>query len=91
MCNRCDPRCVRSVPVTPEIASAAKAVASLYEVHCAGGGAHVVTDDMNVDDDDLAFCMNWKDTDDVARHALLTLQPLTRLQRVKAIQMGLYQ
>jgi hypothetical protein len=94
--------------VTPAIERAAEAVRALYEECPAGGHAHVVTDDMNVDNDDIDECIVWIDDpeadpirqlggDDIvtpdelalARAALVALQPLTRRQRVLAIQRGM--
>lgn len=91
MCNRCNPRIARSVPLTPAIAAASRAIASLYEVHLAGGMAHVVTDDMNVDDEHVEWSLNaCGPEDDRAAEALRALRPLTRLQRVAAIQRAWY-
>lgn len=61
MCNLCDPRVVRGMVPTPAIEAAAAAVRALYAECQAGGHAHVVTDDLNVDDDDIAGCIEWID------------------------------
>ena len=31
----------------------------LYVEHAAGGGLHIVTDDWNLDDNDVAYCLQW--------------------------------
>lgn len=92
MCNRCSPRIARSVPLTPAIAAASAAINALYVEHLAGGMAHVVTDDMNVDDEHVEWSLNAcvPGEDDLAAAALRALRPLTRLQRVAAIQRASY-
>lgn len=90
MCKRCYPRCSRMVPDSDAILLAAGAVRALYKVHWAGGGAHIVVDDMNVDDEDIAWSIAQADADEdaFALEALEALMPLTRLQRVRAIHLG---
>lgn len=98
MCNRCDPRCARSVPITPAITTAANLIRALYECTGAGGAAHIVTDDFNIDDHWVEHCIasakvllphgETLQAPDESIAALEALRPLTRLERVKAIHLA---
>ena len=41
---------------TPEVRAAAQAIHEVYLYSCAGGNLHIVVDDWNVEDGNLAFC-----------------------------------
>ena len=82
------------------IDAAADAVAALYDVHAAGGLAHAVVDDMNVNDDAIDQSIAWigETTGDGNRSdmmpeeslaALRALRPLTEAQRVRAINLAI--
>lgn len=59
MCYGCWEKAGKPQMDTPLVRAAADAVAALYDHEdCgAGGNLHIVTDDWNVDDDSLAFCL----------------------------------
>lgn len=42
---------------TPIVDDAVRAVRDLYERHAAGGAMHIVTDDDNVEDHDVEWCL----------------------------------
>jgi DNA repair photolyase len=98
MCDRCNPRICRGVPITPAIEEAAERIRALYALHSAGGRAHIVTDDFNVDDEHVEWCLrdlaeNGAREDDQAmvrlsRATLEALRPLTRLQRIAAVHVA---
>lgn len=60
MCSGCWEQGGSPTLDTPEVRAAAVAVEALYEhetgLGCVGGALHIVTDDFNVDDDDLECC-----------------------------------
>ncbi len=54
---------VEKIPVTQDILDAVEAVNVVYQHSLTGGGMHIVTDDWNLDDDDVDFCLRTIPTD----------------------------
>ncbi len=84
MCRFCWEERGGPTDFSPEVIAAAEKIAALYRVHGAGGALHIVTDDMNVEDDDLEFARKHL-SDDVERACYEALLPLTEDQRLAAI------
>lgn len=69
---------------------------ALYEVHPTGGALHIVTDDQNVDNDDIGFCRAElkKDADpkyeaiSECNEMLDILEPLTLQERFWLVTIG---
>ncbi len=59
MCYGCWEEAGKPQIVNPMVLHAVATVEALYEVHCAGGGMHIVTDDWNCEDSDVKFCREW--------------------------------
>ncbi len=59
MCYGCWEEAGKPMIDTPEIRHAAETVTALYEHPncCVGGNLHIVTDDWNLEDSNLAFCL----------------------------------
>lgn len=89
MCQDCYESYGSPVDVTPETKETVKAIRELYGYAAAGGGAHVVTDDWNLDDEDIDFCLNNQDGEylrDKPEEAKVTLKVLTLLRTMTESQ-----
>jgi hypothetical protein len=67
---------------------AAKAVTALYGEHFAGGKMHIVTDDWNCEDSNVAFCADLiakEGGDDLEKECLAAFQALSDDERVSAL------
>lgn len=77
--------------ISPEIVAAAEAVRALYEFNCVGGPMHIVTDDWNLEDGNLASCAEQIKAEEheptrlAALDAYWALAPLTEFQRAVAL------
>lgn len=69
---------------TTEVRLAAEAIDRLYEAHPAGGALHVVVDDWNLEDENLAFCAT-QEMDEVERACFDALMPLSLSARASAL------
>lgn len=69
------------------VLAAADAVNELYEVHAAGGSAHIVTDDWNLENHSIEFCIGYaKDEgDDIALDVLHLFKELRVGERATAL------
>ena len=69
------------------VSLAARTVAELYTVHLVGGKMHIVTDDWNVEDEDVEFCKEEieKDGDELERACLAAFLALTQTERASAL------
>ncbi len=56
MCYGCWVEAGKPSAVTPKIVEAAALVGKLYERNCVGGRMHIVTDDWNIEAENLSFC-----------------------------------
>lgn len=87
-----------ALPATENMLQAASLIEELYEYHSAGGPLHVITDDFNVEDSNLAFCLlqipGWNDpynAEDsphvqwLSSKILDLLEPMTESQRGASI------
>lgn len=71
-------------------AEGARLVAALYEVNCVGGAAHIVTDDWNVEDDNVQWCLDnldkyWQSELAEAKAVLEAFRAMTVDERVSAL------
>ena len=57
MCTSCWEELGRPRLDTPKVREAAALIATLYQHQGVGGHFHIVTDDWNVDDENVAFCV----------------------------------
>lgn len=58
MCYGCYEEYGKPELVTPEIRRASELCRQLYEFSCVGGNCHIVTDDWNLEDHHIAFCVD---------------------------------
>lgn len=76
---------------TPAVRAAVATINDLYALCPTGGRCHVVVDDWNLEDHDLAYCEQEKRTDEtpdeesVARACLAALRPLSTEERASAL------
>ena len=59
MCYGCYEEFGKPTIVNDLTKAAAVAIARVYECRCAGGNLHIVVDDWNLDDEDIAFCIKY--------------------------------
>jgi hypothetical protein len=82
---------------------AAGLIRELYEFDCVGGCAHIVTDDWNLEDDNIEYCLNYCKGEDakeryenedaefligLAETALEALKFMTEPERASAIALA---
>jgi hypothetical protein len=79
---------------TPAVRAAARRIADVYEHSCVGGHLHIVIDDWNLEDDDLAYCegsirenVHGDPPEQLAaeRSALAALHGLSEAERASAL------
>lgn len=87
MCRGCWSEMGEPAHRNDRVRAAALSVARLYEVHGAGGGMHIVTDDWNLEDSSLDFCEHQRELDDRERRVLHALRDLTFKERGAALAM----
>lgn len=75
------------VELSDAVLAAADAVEKLYAELPCGGGAHIVTDDWNVEDHSIEFAVGFSEEqgDEPALAALRALQPLSVIGRCTAL------
>jgi hypothetical protein len=96
MCIGCWEEYGRPAIVTPAVEAAAEAVDDMYAIHAVGGALHIVTDDWNLEDEDLNWCasaenlelQDKKRLDEWEQRAFETLRPLTIEQRATALALA---
>lgn len=71
--------------ITPAAIAASDLISAVYEVHAAGGYAHIVVDDWNLGDDSIDFCLNETDIDDVCHECLVAMKELPMPERIAAL------
>ncbi len=57
MCLSCWRECGSPAIDTPAVRDAARASAAVHDFHGAGGGLHIVLDDWNLEDEQVAWCL----------------------------------
>lgn len=57
MCYGCWEEAEKPVKITPAVLACVPLVKQLYEFSCVGGPAHNVTDDWNIEDDSIDWCL----------------------------------
>ena len=58
-------------------------IRELYEIHGAGGNCHIVTDDGNLEDSNIMFCLESEDLLDIERDILEAMLTMSKTQRKK--------
>ena len=77
---------------TPEMLTAHALMSGIYELHSCGGAAHIVTDDGNLRDSDLDFCLSPCDKEPERPEAPLVrlfceiMKKLTMIQRTIVVE-----
>jgi len=85
MCYGCYIEYGSPTEVTPRTAAVTKLIAGVYEIHAAGGTAHIVVDDWNLGDENIDWCLELPDIDDVCRRCLEAMRQLTETERAIAL------
>lgn len=92
MCTSCWETEGRHSLVNDKTRAAAALIAELYERHTVGGYLHIVTDDYNIEQDSIDWCMGssgrgcfGRPMDDVERRCGEALQDMTDEERGSAI------
>ena len=92
MCFGCWNDMGRPAEFTADTMKAVAAVQRLYELNCVGGPAHIVTDDWNIEDEDIASCGTDEASGDdppevieAARVVLALFSPMTEAQRATVL------
>lgn len=62
MCYGCWEEAGKPTIVNDRVLKAVEAVKKMYETHSAGGGLHIVTDDWNLEDDNVKWCREYMTT-----------------------------
>ena len=92
MCIGCWNELGRPAAFTANTAKAVAAVRRLYTINDFGGEAHIVTEDWNIKDEHVAWCLDNLDTEDrfpeeeaASRAALNLLRPMSEAQRATVL------
>ena len=85
MCIYCYNDYGRPDTITDKIGPAVLAVEDLYAEHGAGGWLHIVTDDWNLEDNQLEWCGKTFDLTDVEKTCLNLLQQMTKIERATVL------
>lgn len=60
-------------------------IGRVYDNHSAGGNAHIVLDDCNIENENIQWCLELPDITDAERECLTELLALTYEERGKTI------
>lgn len=97
MCDRCYEELGSPAVVTEATVRLSALIAQVYEHHSAGGNAHIVIDDWNLDDGDIDFCLQrvaenpYDDPQeqlDAERECLQLMRQCTMDERASALAMA---
>ena len=96
MCDQCLKDYGGPIPPTPEIIEAARLIEALYDINPVGGRAHTVTDDFNVEDEHIDWCLNYDadgirdETPEEREAALAALRAIRALPTLQARATAVY-
>lgn len=94
MCVGCWEKAGKPIIDNRQVHRAAKACSAVYEHSCVGGNLHIILDDWNVEDGNLAFCADYVKVNphdypaeqlEYERHCLEALRPLSVDERYSAL------